>query len=140
MRKALTRAMDELLSRDMLTKEERASIQEADVLHFYQSDLARRMAQSGERHAEWPFTLLADSDMILQGVLDNCFVEDNAWVLVDYKTDWGEAAMLADRYRDQMRWYMRALREITGMPVKEAWLYCCAAGRRCKLRRTNPSA
>lgn len=138
MRKALTRAMDELLSRDMLTKEERASIQEADVLHFYQSDLARRMAQSGERHAEWPFTLLADSDMILQGVLDNCFVEDNAWVLVDYKTDWGEAAMLADRYRDQMRWYMRALREITGMPVKEAWLYLLRGRQAVQITEDEP--
>jgi ATP-dependent helicase/nuclease subunit A len=130
--------MDELLSRDMLTKEERASIQEADVLHFYQSDLARRMAQSGERHAEWPFTLLADSDMILQGVLDNCFVEDNAWVLVDYKTDWGEAAMLADRYRDQMRWYMRALREITGMPVKEAWLYLLRGRQAVQITEDEP--
>lgn len=61
--------------------------------------------------------------MILQGVLDACFLEDGAWVLVDYKTDRGEPEELLLRYRDQLRWYMRALREITGMPVKEAWLY-----------------
>ena len=138
MRAALTDAMSELLARDMLTQEERLSINELDVLRFYQSDLAKRMARSGERHTEWPFTLLADSDMILQGVLDSCFLEDGAWVLVDYKTDWGDAQMLSARYRDQMRWYMRALREITGLPVKEAWLYLLRKGEAVQVREDEP--
>ncbi len=53
--------------------------------------------------------------MLLQGVLDACFLEDGAWVLVDYKTDRDEAEALRQKYTDQMRWYSRALREITGI-------------------------
>ena len=125
---ALAAAMDGMLQKNLLTRAERDSIREEDVQRFYRSNLARRMAASPERHAEWPFTLLADEDMILQGVLDSCFLEAGAWVLVDYKTDWGDPDTLRDRYRDQMRWYMRALRDITGLPVKEAWLYLLRRG------------
>lgn len=125
---ALTAAMEGMLQKNLLTQAERDSIRMEDVQRFYRSSLARRMAGSPERHAEWPFTLLADEDMILQGVLDSCFVEEGAWVLVDYKTDWGDPDTIHARYRDQMRWYMRALRDITGQPVKEAWLYLLRRG------------
>ena len=96
------------------------------------------MARSPQRHAEWPFTLLADEQVILQGVLDACFLEEGAWVLVDYKTDRGEAKDILARYRDQMRWYMRALRDITGLAVREAWLYLLRTGEAVRVEEEAP--
>ena len=65
---------------------------------------------------------------ILQGVLDCCFLEKDGWVLIDYKTDRIAPDMIALRYRSQLRWYMRALRDITGQPVKAACLYALEHG------------
>ena len=138
LRIALRLALDGLLERGLLLFAERDAVDEEAVARFYQSSLAVRMAQSNERHAEWPFTMLSDRQMILQGVLDSCFLEDGAWVLVDYKTDWGEAEELLSRYRPQMRWYMRALRDITGQPVKEAWLYLLRLGRPVLVTEDRP--
>lgn len=138
MSEALSLAADGLLAKGLLTQPERDSLRLSDLVRFYRSSLARRMAGSKERHAEWPFTLLADQDMILQGVLDSCFLEEGEWVLVDYKTDWGDKDTLLARYRDQMRWYMRALREITGQPVKEAWLYLLRRGEAVAVTEEEP--
>ena len=135
---ALEAALEGLLQKNLLSQAEHDSLRLPDLLRFYRSYLALRMAKSPERHAEWPFTLLADQDMILQGVLDSCFLEEGAWVLVDYKTDWGDKETLLARYTDQMRWYMRALREITGQPVKEAWLYLLRTGEAVQVEEEAP--
>ena len=61
--------------------------------------------------------------MLLQGVLDACFLEDGEWVIVDYKTDrvrTGESAdQAAQRHAQQLRLYALALEALTGRRVKE---------------------
>ena len=55
-------------------------------------------------------------------------LEDGA-VLVDYKTDRigeREEAVLLDRYRLQLIYYRRALEQITGKTVRQAFLYSLA--------------
>ena len=61
---------------------------------------------------------------LLQGVIDCAFLEDDQWVLVDYKTDriQDEDAFI-HRYEMQLAWYARALERITGKRVKERYLY-----------------
>jgi len=136
--KALKEAADGLQQRGLLSREEREGLDLSLLARFYQSGLARRMAGSKQRQAEWPFTLLSDGQLILQGVLDSCFLEDGAWVLVDYKTDWGDPQELLARYSGQMRWYMRALRDITLQPVKEAWLYLLRRGEAVAVTEAAP--
>ena len=70
----------------------------------------------------------ADSDelVLIQGIMDAWFEEEDGAVLVDYKTDRvpaGGEQILIDRYGAQMQYYSRALSQITGKPVKEALLY-----------------
>ena len=49
---------------------------------------------------------------------------------MDYKTDRGiSAEELADRYRIQLDYYVRALDAIEGLPVKERILWSFALGR-----------
>ena len=135
---AITTALNDLAARGILREEERQDADEEAIKRFFQSDLAARMAKSPERYAEWPFTLRIERGMILQGVLDACFLEDGTWVLVDYKTDRGAPEELAQKYRSQMRWYMRALRDITRLPVKEAWLYFLRSGTALRVSEEEP--
>ena len=47
---------------------------------------------------------------------------------MDYKTDAVDGERLRARYAEQMRWYARALAEITGAPVREALLFSLRRG------------
>ena len=70
--------------------------------------------------------------MLLQGVVDCCFETPEGLVVIDFKTDRVSARTAADRaelYRGQVELYSRALEELTGKPVKEAWLYALSRGR-----------
>ena len=42
------------------------------------------------------------------------------------------------RYRNQLRWYMRALRDITGQPVKAACLYALEHGTFIPITEDEP--
>ncbi|MBQ7454828.1 MAG: UvrD-helicase domain-containing protein, partial [Clostridia bacterium] len=114
--------LQRMQARGELTAEERSLLRVEDIRAFFASPLAARMRAATEVRREWGFTL-AHGDMLVQGVIDLCFLENERWVLVDYKTDRCPAADLPALYSEQLRWYARALREITGQEVAEAWLY-----------------
>ena len=105
----------------------------ADAIRaFASSTLFLRMAKAARVEREWSFlcpmparTLLPETDsdepILLQGVIDACFVEDGAWVLLDYKTDrvTGDPQEYAGKHTRQVALYAEALRRLSGMPVKE---------------------
>lgn len=109
------------------------------LLRFFRSPTAARMrraAGGGKLYKERQFVMGVpareldgtDSDelVLIQGIIDAWFEEDDGAVLVDYKTDRvreGEEHVLLERYRLQMVYYARALSQITGKRVKEAVLY-----------------
>jgi ATP-dependent helicase/nuclease subunit A len=118
----------------------------AAIVRFLHSDLAARARASERCLFEQPFCLnmsareleLADSDesVIVQGVIDMCFIEDGQWVIVDYKTDRmdvGNAPEAAKKYAIQLQLYARALTDITGRPVAEKWIYYLSAGTAVEL-------
>ena len=58
---------------------------------------------------------ISDEQLLIQGVIDLFFVENDGLVLVDYKTDRLTQYNLEQRleyYRGQLYWYRRALEEI----------------------------
>ena len=64
--------------------------------------------------------------LLLQGVIDCYFEEEDGIVLVDYKTDYvpsGRVDMIRERYRVQISYYARALERLTGKKVKEKMIY-----------------
>ncbi|MDD2429678.1 MAG: UvrD-helicase domain-containing protein [Eubacteriales bacterium] len=134
--KQITQRLDELRSRGVLTNTERAAADAALPARFLEDDLGQRMLGAKDIMREQAFTLKAEGDVLLQGVMDLAFKEDGAWVLVDYKTD-RETASILPKYRDQMRWYMRALRALTGESVKEAWLYALRSGTAVKVEESE---
>ena len=61
---------------------------------------------------------------MIQGVIDCLFREDDAWILVDYKSDRLERAdAFRRRYAVQLALYKRAVEQITHWPVKEMYIY-----------------
>lgn len=67
-------------------------------------------------HREYPVSVRLDEGKLLEGIVDLAFLEDDRWIVVDFKTD---AAV--EQYKPQASWYAFALERITGKQV-EAWL------------------
>ncbi len=127
--KAMAECLDRMLDNRQLTRAERDAIRPDQLIRFFTSPLGRRALNAAQVRREWPFALQIGENAYLQGVIDLCFVEDGAWVLVDYKTDAVlQASVLVERYRHQLSWYREALRTLTSMPVKETALYAVSLG------------
>ena len=109
----------------MFTEEEGAVIRPEDAAAYFGSPLGRRMLASGQVRREWGFNYLRpERNLLVQGVVDCVFLEEDGWILVDYKTDRVEdEASFTAVYRPQLKWYAEALRELSGRPVRETWLY-----------------
>ena len=120
-----------MAEREIFTYQEVMLLYMKGLADFFGSTLGQRMLRSPRVQREWAFNLVMDErGTILQGVIDCAFLEDGAWVLVDYKTDRivDEDAFI-QRYREQIEWYARALETITGLPVKEKCLYSINLGK-----------
>ena len=135
---ALVRELARMEQAGVLLPKEREAVDVAALSAFYGSAMGQRLLAATQVEREWPFSLMAEERMILQGVLDCCFMEDGAWVVIDYKTDRADPAQLALRYRDQLRWYMRALHDITGIPVREGCLYLIHHRQFVPIREAEP--
>jgi ATP-dependent helicase/nuclease subunit A len=118
------------------------------IERFHRSAIAGRMRKSGTVQRELPFNLsvpvsaifpgeTGGDEVLVQGIIDCCFMEDGKWVLLDYKTnrvdDSHTPEQIAEYYRPQLLTYKHALEEITGIGVKEAYLYLLAVGEEVKL-------
>jgi ATP-dependent helicase/nuclease subunit A len=78
-------------------------------------------AQSAARlHREYPLVLKLEDGRVIEGVLDLAFVENDEWVIVDFKTD-ADTSERRTRYERQLQWYGFALRQLTKIPA-HAWL------------------
>ena len=118
-----------------------AHVDAGQIAAFLNSDIAARARRSSRCLYEQPFCLrmsareagLAQSDeaVIVQGIIDLCFVEDGSWVLVDYKTDMvGESPEeTAGKYVLQLGLYEKALQRITKIPVAEKLIFLLSAGK-----------
>ena len=98
---------------------------------FLTGPLGQRMLAASMVRREWSFNLHVEEPFptLLQGVIDLCFLEDGAWVLVDFKTDRVAAAdELWQRYGRQISYYRQALLAGTPWPVKEWALYSLRLG------------
>lgn len=133
-----------MVTEEFLTAEEAAVVDAEKIAAFANSPLGRRIAASPQLRREQPFNILLEvngSMAAVQGIIDCCFEEDGAWVLLDYKTTRVEsAAELARRapqlrktYAAQMVIYRRALEAATDMPVRETYLYLTNLGETIRM-------
>ena len=78
--------------------------------------------------------------VLVQGIIDAYFQEDEDLVLVDYKTDHvrpGEEEKLIRLYHTQLEDYARALERMVKRKVKECYIYSFALGKAVSLERAG---
>ena len=138
---SLELAIKEKFHQGLLSKEMLMCIRAEDILVFLQSPVGQRMQQAalaGKCFAEQPFVLGieakelyidmdSDENLLIQGIIDVYFEEEDGLVVLDYKTDKVKSAKeLIDRYQAQLVYYAQALERLTGKSVKEKIIYSFA--------------
>ncbi|NLZ80454.1 MAG: helicase-exonuclease AddAB subunit AddA, partial [Clostridiales bacterium] len=137
---SIEESIENLIAKGKLSKEAARVINVNKLYKFSQSPLASRMATADEngslyKERQFVFGVKAnelnkdyesDELILIQGIIDVFFEEEDGIVLVDYKTDYvedGQEEILLSRYQAQFKYYKKALEQITGKVVKEMILY-----------------
>ena len=140
------RQLESMVNCGKIHEDEKRNIRPEVIDLFLESDLARRMrraAEAGKLRRETPFVIAVpacevdsswpeDQFVLVQGIIDAWFEEDDSIILVDYKTDRvpvDEPGYLARLYHAQMDLYRRALEQLTEKRTAESWLYSFALER-----------
>ena len=131
--------LNTLILKNILTKEDINAININKFLHFINSPLFKRIQASNTIYKEAPFVMQvkayealgdkyknSDSTILINGIIDLYFIEDNEIVLVDYKTDYvheHNIDTLVQKYKIQLDLYAVAIEKYTQMKVKEKIIY-----------------
>ncbi|MGN0342833.1 MAG: helicase-exonuclease AddAB subunit AddA [Roseburia sp.] len=140
----IDRQLTELIEIGKVTEEMNTLIHRPSIKDFLESELGSRMhtaAEQGNLFREKPFVMgLTEADaeeieeaqilrgsdgmILIQGIIDVFWIEEDHIILLDYKTDRvNTAEELINMYRKQMDLYAKALKRIFHLPVKEKYLY-----------------
>ncbi len=130
----LKKFMEQMVGEQKMTREAVSCVRPKEILNFLDSSVGRRMQRAGrlgKLHAEQPFVLAmdpSDADSVLvQGIIDVYFEEENEIVVLDYKTDRvRQTEDLIGRYKIQLEYYGQALERLTGKTVKQKIIYSFA--------------
>ncbi|MCL1866674.1 MAG: UvrD-helicase domain-containing protein, partial [Oscillospiraceae bacterium] len=111
------------------------------IAGFFGSELGSRAVASGRVVKEYKlYTEITLSEIgvdyaesgdkpFIQGIADMFFYEEGEIVLVDYKTNRNTSAeKLIHDYKGQLYIYKKAIEEMTGVRVKECWIYSFELG------------
>lgn len=131
--------IDFMVARELITKEESKVVNIEKLLNYFNSEIGKRMLEANKVYREYPFIIeKSASDVIkglsgnleekllVQGIIDCYFEEEDGLVLVDYKNDTifnGDISSVVARYKVQLSLYKEALERITERKVKETYLY-----------------
>jgi helicase-exonuclease AddAB, AddA subunit, Firmicutes type len=133
----------DLVSRELLREDEAQAVDSGKIMGFFRSALGQRVLKAERVHREVPFNLCyqaesifagwkdSGEELLLQGVIDLYFEEDEDLVLVDYKTDRvtpENREELIARYRVQILLYQNALEKLMDRKVKNSSLYLFDSG------------
>ncbi len=98
------------------------------IYSFFCSDIGKRMLNSNQIYREFKFCVdlpanelgyeANDETILVQGVIDCCFIENDHFIIIDYKT-----GSLKEKYKKQLELYRHCLEISTGRSVKETHIY-----------------
>ena len=129
---------DRLIKNGFLNKEENNALDTHAIEKFIECDLFDRIIKSQQLLREYRFSVkippsVLDENLIdfesknfivTQGALDCAFLENDEYIIVDYKTDkTNNVRELFDKYSKQLEIYKYALEQTKGTPVKELIIY-----------------
>lgn len=136
-------AMERLVEEGRLTRAQADVVRPYDIYAFGKTDLAKRMTaakRKGRLYTEQPFVIKLPAcelelgyksrePVLIQGIIDAYFYEEDGIVVVDYKTDYvKQGEELRKKYGQQLDYYEAALEMLTGKRVKEKVIYSFCLG------------
>ncbi|MCP1151971.1 helicase-exonuclease AddAB subunit AddA [Peribacillus frigoritolerans] len=135
----------DLIQRELLTEEQKEAVDPETIVDFFDSEIGQRIQRAKSIRREVPFTMslpakeaysdwtAGDEEVLIQGVIDCIFEDEQGLVLLDYKTDTitgrfangyeGAKGILADRYQMQLQLYTRAVEGIMNKKVTGRYLF-----------------
>lgn len=138
--------LERLVHEEYLSAQQARAVEPHRLSDFFQSATGQRVLHAGRVVREFKFSILQDAQqldsgfasekVLLQGVTDCCFFEEDGLVVLDFKSDRvapGQEAARAEYYRGQIDAYSRALSRIFRTPVKERILYFFATASEISL-------
>ena len=134
----LKEAVERFRAEGKLSDDMAECIRPGDILFFLNSRSGTRMADAARRgmlYREQPFVLGVEASeiypddcsgetILVQGIIDVFFEEEDGLIVLDYKTDKVRAAgELTEKYHAQLDYYGQALEQLLQKPVKEKIIY-----------------
>ncbi|KHD38402.1 ATP-dependent helicase [Clostridium acetobutylicum] len=148
--KNIRHQIDDMVFRRILTEKQAESVNINRILKFFQSPIGSRVIKAEKVYREFPFQIRVksteiyndlpkiydDENIVVQGIVDLFFKENDEIVLLDYKNDYINDENLNEtvkKYTYQINYYKRALEIVTGLKVKEKYLYLFYTGDTIKI-------
>lgn len=138
--------LDELKQKSILSEPEATSIPIEQLVIFSQSDIGKRLQKASHIETEKAFSMLLPSmevypelidvseDILVNGIIDCYFFEENHVILLDYKSDRVQHENeLKMRYQVQLELYRKALESALNQPVLESYIYSFHLGKAVRL-------
>jgi len=135
------------IKKNIITEKQSTVINPYSIYKFFKSNIGQRMLKSPFLKKEQPIysqikikdiyiyddliknenlELYDDETIMLRGVIDAYFEEDEKIVIVDYKTDFvnnENKEEVINRYKKQLDLYAEVVENLTGKEVKEKYIY-----------------
>lgn len=131
--------IDKLFDKNIIESDLKSSIDIHKIYKFFASDLGKRASKAKILKKEQAFVLgikpqdifgdefsSEDENILVHGIIDCFFYEDDHIVLIDYKTDFvkkDQEQKLIERYKVQLNLYAEAIERITKTKVKNKYIY-----------------
>ncbi|MEA4960958.1 helicase-exonuclease AddAB subunit AddA [Lutispora sp.] len=142
---AIGAQVQRLYEEEYITEEWARAADIKRIYSFFSSPLGRRIKNSKKVYREMPFNIEAspnevfvDGDMddseekiLIQGIIDLYFEEEDRLVLLDYKTDYVDKNNIDEvisRYKTQISYYEKALQIALKRAVDEKYIYLFHTG------------
>lgn len=136
----------DLIKREIITEKQSLVINPFKIYKFFKSDIGKRILSAKFIKREQSIysqikmndiylnnedvqnnrAIYEEESLMLRGIIDLYFEEDDELIIVDYKTDYideDNKQDVIDRYRKQLDLYAESLTKLTGKKVKEKYLY-----------------
>ncbi|MGM0378343.1 MAG: helicase-exonuclease AddAB subunit AddA [Bacillota bacterium] len=115
-----------LYKKGYISKKQMEIVDINEIFLFFNSKLGKRIKEASNVYREKEFSYKYNKDLLVQGIIDLYFEEDNKLVIVDYKTDKinkSNKELLKKEHKPQLDLYAKAITNLTQKPVKEKYLY-----------------
>lgn len=149
-KKELSEFLSELEKKNIISESERKSVSISQLIKFVESDIYSRIIISDEIHKEQPFVMEVspyevfaeeeyknyEEKILVHGMIDCYFKENDNIVLIDYKTDYvdfGHENELIEKYKIQLKMYKNAIERAKKQSVSEIYIYSLYLGNTIKV-------